>query len=108
MELLQIAKTKRLRQQEAGVRPLTILHAEDGADSLSVLTGRCEEVTFPLDREDRVTLESMEALLFKLGNAMVEGSGDRVFTESLYHQVELDLLHLKWVLIRYYIQQTRF
>ena len=73
MELLQIAKAKRLRQQQAdaGVRPLTILQAEDGAESLGVLTSRCEEVTFPLDREDRATLESMEALLFKLGNAMV-------------------------------------
>ena len=73
MELLQIAKTKRLRQQqaEAGIRPLTILKVEDGADSLGVLTSLCEEVTFPLDREDRATLESMEALLFKLGNAMV-------------------------------------
>ena len=72
MELLQIAKSKRLSQQqaEAGVRPLTILQAEDGADSLSVLTSRCEEVSFPLAREDRTTLQSMEALLFKLGNEM--------------------------------------
>ena len=72
MELLQIAKSKRLSQQqaEAGVRPLTILQAEDGADSLGVLTSPCEEVIFPLDREDRATLQSMEALLFKLGNEM--------------------------------------
>ena len=73
MELLQIGKTKRLRQQqaEAGVRPLTILQAEDGVDSLGVLTSRCEEVRLPLDREDRALLESMEAHLFKLGNASV-------------------------------------
>ena len=98
MELLQIAKAKRLRQQEAGVRPLTILQAEDGADSLGVLTSPCEEVTFPLDHEDRATLQSMEALLFKLGNEMV--IGDKVYTYVLSHQEELVLQHLKWVLRR--------
>ena len=73
MELLQIAKSKRLSQQqaEAGVRPLAILQAEDGADSLGVLTSLCEEVSFPLDREDRATLQSMEALLFKLGGWVI-------------------------------------
>ena len=69
MELLQIAKLNRLKQQqnETGVRPLTILKVEDGADSLSALTSQSEEVRFPLSKEDNSLLVSMEALLFKLG-----------------------------------------
>ena len=100
MELLQIAKSKRLSQQqaEAGVRPLTILQAEDGEDSLGVLTSPCEELSFPLTREDRATLQSMEALLFKLGKQMA--IGDKVYTYFLSHQEELVLQHLKWVLKR--------
>ena len=83
MELLKIAKSKRLSQQqaEASVKPLTILQAEDGADSLGVLTSRCEEVSFPLAREDRATLQSMEALLFKLGNEMAT---ETLMTRFLY------------------------
>ena len=48
--------------------------AEDGPASLSVLTSRCQEVSFPLDQEDRATLQSMEALLFKLGNMIITHS----------------------------------